>query len=159
MAICKHCGQEYSGFFLNHVRTVHREEADDILKPWHKRRNSNSDVLVLKDHKLDKEKEVKPASTKATFQEGGKLATIVEPKPASVVFTLGALRIEIDPKDLYDCYTVYQDIRSKCGLTDPFSAVLKDAMFISWRLMVLKPRIVELETATVEVGHNGSDGG
>ncbi len=59
---------------------------------------------------------------------GGVVATAVASSPAAVVFVLGQERIELDPKDLYESYLLYQHLISELGFEQSFSSVLKDAV-------------------------------
>ena len=143
MAQCKHCqGSPEVGNYFAHLWIVHPDIAKkelDHTKEVNKSPMSHNKIMA-------------PTSV----QDGGRVVAVVEKKPAATVFMLGSERIEIDPKDLYETYLLYLDIKAKTKMDDSFSVMFKDAMGICWRLMVAKPVIKT--TMTVEVGHNGSNG-
>lgn len=85
---------------------------------------------------------------------GGNVVTVTAPRPASVVFSLGAYKIEVDPKDFFESYLIYLDMKQKLNLQDSFSAVLLDSIGMAWRILLTHPVIEGLEAKEVANGRN-----
>ena len=73
--------------------------------------------------------------------QGGQIVTVTQGKPAAVVFSLGAEKIELEPQALYESYLLYLDLKARLDLKDGFTATLRDALAFTWRLFVSRPQI------------------
>ncbi len=159
MAICKSCGKEIpTNEILRHRWAEHREECLAKARLGGKRHMLGKGAEVdgtpgtPETPSQDGKDKVKPEKSATSTT----IATAVAPKPAAIVFMLGKLEIPMDPQDLYEAYILYQDIKSRVGLKDGFSSALKDAMGVSWRLLVARPSIeAKVETELMEVQQNG----
>jgi len=95
--------------------------------------------------------EVKPGKSR-TQQAGGVVATAVAPKPGAVVFTLGGLSIEVDPRLLFESYLLYEDLVRRGLLTNShFTDAIYDAMGYVWKIMVNKPPRIQDGRVITEV--------
>ncbi len=97
---------------------------------------------VAKDKPPPKEKLPKgKGGASGKEMEGGEMVTVVGKTPASIIFALGTSRIELEPQALYETYLLYEDIKTRCQLTDSFAYVIRDAVGLMWQILVSNPKI------------------
>lgn len=66
-------------------------------------------------------------------KEGGKLATVLQKSPGSIIFTLGQHEISLNPQHLYDAYLYYEDIVIRHDIDEEFSLAIKDSLKYVWQ--------------------------
>ena len=136
-AVCSTCGKALTG----HQISGHRSQNPD--------------------HVINYDQNPPPPTSdkKDGSQPGGAVVTITAPRPASVVFSLGPQKIEVDPQKFYECYLLYLDMKQKLDLQDgqdDFSTVLLDSIGMAWRFLcshpVIEGGVVKLQAKEVKGG-------
>lgn len=136
----------------------------DVAAKYHLSERSTRRYLKEVEEEQSGKKQVPSAPGGRMSKEGGKLAAVTNPQPAATVFTLGNQTILIDPADLYESFLLYEDLRVKIPLDQPFSSVLKDGVAILWEVLAKNPvnqkpdQLAEEEKELVEVTHDDSSG-
>jgi len=151
MILCKHCDPPVEvdrHQYFQHVYANH----PDVHKNW----TSGAGRKKGSKTKKSSSKSSDGTESSPSPQTSTKMADVVAPRAGAVVFTMGSLKIEVDPMELYESYALYADIKQKCGITDAFSTVLLDAMSMAWKLMVPRPTITV--QSNVEGGNGTANG-
>ncbi|MDD5510839.1 MAG: hypothetical protein PHI12_08515 [Dehalococcoidales bacterium] len=120
---------------------VTQKDTEAVAPPPRKTEEEKAEVERLKRLKVETERKLRAGP--------GIIATATAPKPGAIQFQLGALLIEVDPLSLVECYQLYKDMVTRCGLTSTFSEAMVDSFGMAWRMLAA-------ELPAMEPRHNGN---
>lgn len=163
--LCRLCNKEIGPISnrLPHLRADHPEQFASEMEAGGRRLKAANQAR----HELAEER--KKAKRRAAGDDGRSspdkppkaippLSTATVPAPGAIVFTLGQRKIEIDPRDLVECWMLCMDIKRTLGLKDEFTTILRDCVNIAYRQGMAQVVVFEggVSVVKTEPRHNGS---
>ena len=134
----------------HHIHLVNTTSGDHLATTVRQARNKGIDIPA---------DSPETPSDAGKSQEGGKLATVTQPRQGAIVFSFGDHKIPLDPQYLYESYLIYSDLKSRIGVDEDFSTAIRDAMTYIWRKFSHAEAREKMAVVAVESGQSGAEGG
>ncbi len=93
--------------------------------------------------------------------EDGKLAAVLTPQPAAVLFKFGSVEVPMEYDKMLEALAFYNDLKARTGVAESFCSALNDGMALLWHLLVGKPVIhdgkVQMEVKDGKIPGHGTE--